>query len=129
MTPKMGPLFDNSLTPSGVQMRNDYGNYFFLDSDYYSSIIFVRSINNHQSIFVEFGNFNLHFNHLNLEVLLIKCSLKVNIGYTSEFIFRTSKLMLVIATWKLPRLSILLLALLNASSAILYVLEEPFFSS
>ena len=125
----MGPLFDNSLTPSGVQMRNDYGRYFFIDPDYYSSNIFVRSISNHQLIFVDVNNFNLHFHHLNLEVLLIKCSLKVNIEYTCEFIFRTSKLMLVIATWKLPRLSILLLASLNASLAILYALEDSFFSS
>ena len=77
MTPKMVHLFENSLASRGVQMRYDYGRDFFLDADYYSFNIFVRSINDQQSIFADVGNINLHFHHLNLEVFLIKCSLRV----------------------------------------------------
>ena len=125
----MGPLFENSLASRDAQMWYDYGRDFFLDADYYLFNIFVRSINDQQSIFVDVGFINLHFHHLNLEVFLIKCSLKVISDLLPIFIFRTSKLMLVIATWKLPRLSTLSFTSLNASSAILYALEESFFSS
>ena len=40
----MGPLFENSLASRGAQMRKDYGKDFYLDADYDSSNIFVRSI-------------------------------------------------------------------------------------
>ena len=41
---------EKSLASRGAQMRNDYGKDFFLDADYDSSNIFVRSINDQQSI-------------------------------------------------------------------------------
>ena len=120
MTPKMGPLFESSLTSRGVQMRNDYGRDFFLDVST-TPLIFLSDLSTikNQSSFSPFE----------LRSFSDQMFSESNIGLTSKLIFRTSNLMLVIATWKLPRLSIISFTLLNASSAILYALEESFFSS
>ena len=51
-------------------MRNDYGKDFFLDADYDSSNIFVRSTNDQQSIIVDVTNIKLDIRNIYLDKIL-----------------------------------------------------------
>ena len=111
MTPIMGLLFENSSASRGTQIWNDYDSDFFLDLDYNSSNIFVRYINDYQSIFVDFANIKPSCSPFELRKISDPMFSESNIWLISKFILQTSKLILVIVTWKLPRLSIYLLLL------------------